>query len=102
MEHEGHTFDKEMVIQGSLERLVPMLMTAMTAVLALTPLAMAANVPGKEILHPVAVVILGGLLTSTLLDMVVTPTLFLNYGQKSAMKSLQHRKAKEDPTRRVS
>jgi HME family heavy-metal exporter len=102
MEHEGHVFGKEMVVKGSLERLVPMLMTALRAVLALTPLALAANVPGKEILHPVAVVILGGLLTSTLLDMVVTPTLFLNYGERSASKALEHRQAKKDPARRVS
>jgi HME family heavy-metal exporter len=84
MTHEGYSFGRDLVIRGSLERLVPVMMTALTASLALVPLALAGNEPGKEILHPVAVVILGGLISSTLLDIIVTPTVFFNYGRASA------------------
>ena len=89
MKYEGEEFTKSMVIRGSLERLIPVLMTALTAILGLLPLALAHGDPGKEILHPVAVVIVGGLISSTLLDMFVTPTIFYNYGRKSAEKSLK-------------
>lgn len=88
MKEEGESFTREMVIRGSLERLVPVLMTALTAVLALLPLALAKGAPGKEILHPVAVVIVGGLLSSTILDMFVTPTVFFHFGRKSAERWL--------------
>ena len=77
---EGETFGPEMVVRGSLERLVPVAMTALCAGIALIPLALAAGEPGKEILTPVAQVILGGLVSSTLLDMIVTPTVFLRFG----------------------
>lgn len=80
VKYEGESFGPEMVIRGSLERLVPVTMTALSAGIALLPLAFAGGTPGKEILTPVAQVILGGLLSSTLLDMVVTPTMFLRYG----------------------
>lgn len=86
MKFEGEKFSKDMVIRGSLERLVPVLMTALTATLGLIPLAMAQGEPGKEILHPVAVVIIGGLMSSTLLDMFVTPTVFYIFGRSSAEK----------------
>jgi Cu/Ag efflux pump CusA len=65
-----------MIVRGSLERLTPVLMTALVAAFALTPLLLAADAPGKEILHPVAVVIFGGLVSSTLLDTLLTPVLF--------------------------
>ncbi|MBY0369744.1 efflux RND transporter permease subunit, partial [bacterium] len=84
MKEEGCKFDREMVIRGSLERLVPVLMTALTASLALVPLILSRGEPGKEILHPVAVVIFGGLFSSTLLDMFVTPTVFYHFGRRSA------------------
>lgn len=86
MKHENEAFDKRMIIRGSLERLVPVTMTAMTAGLALVPLILAAGEPGKEILYPVAVVILGGLVSSTLLDMAVTPIVFYMFGKKAAEK----------------
>jgi Cu(I)/Ag(I) efflux system membrane protein CusA/SilA len=88
MKYENESFNKDMVIRGSLERLVPVLMTALTAILGLLPLVLAQGESGKEILHPVAVVIVGGLISSTLLDMVVTPTVFYKFGKKSAENSL--------------
>lgn len=94
MKFEGEKFSKEMVIRGSLERLVPVLMTALTAILGLLPLVFAKGSPGKEILHPVAVVIVGGLLSSTLLDIFVTPTVFYHFGKKSAEKNLDAKEIK--------
>ncbi len=88
MQHEGEKFDEKMVIRGSLERLVPVLMTASTAALALVPLLLSRGEPGKEILYPVAVVIVGGLISSTILDLVVTPAMFLKYGKKAVQKYL--------------
>ena len=78
--HEGETFGRKMIVRGSLERLTPVLMTALSAGFALLPLMIGADAPGKEILHPVAIVIFGGLITSTLLDTLLTPVLFLRYG----------------------
>lgn len=89
MQHEGESFTRSMVIRGTKERLVPVLMTALSAGIGLIPLVLAADQPGKEILHPVAVVIVGGLVTSTLLGLVVTPTVFLTFGRRAAMKSIE-------------
>jgi CzcA family heavy metal efflux pump len=89
IQEENETFSKEMIIRGTLERLVPVLMTALTAILALTPLLFAKGQPGKEILHPVAVVIVGGLLTSTLLDLLVTPAAFYLFGEKASSKATE-------------
>lgn len=88
MKHEGEGFTREMVVRGTLERLVPVLMTALSAGIALVPLLLAAGEPGKEILHPVAVVIVGGLVSSTLLDLLVTPAVFFHFGRKSAERAL--------------
>jgi Cu/Ag efflux pump CusA len=89
MRHEGEGFTREMVIRGTLERLVPVLMTALSAGIALVPLVLAAHEPGKEILHPVAVVFIGGLISSTLLDLAVTPAAFYHFGRKAAAKALR-------------
>ena len=80
--HEGETWGDPMIVRGTLERLTPVLMTALAAGLALTPLLINAEAPGKEILHPVAVTIFGGLLSATLLDALVTPVLFRRFGRK--------------------
>ncbi len=94
MKYEGESFSSEMVIRGSLERLTPVLMTASVASLALLPIALSKGVPGSEILHPVALVIVGGLVSSTLLDILVTPTVFYNFARKSAETSIQSKKEK--------
>jgi len=84
MTHERQTWSKELIIRGSQERVAPVLMTAVTAGLGLLPLVLSKGEPGKEILYPVAVVILGGLITSTLLDFFVTPAVFYRFGKTAA------------------
>lgn len=88
MKHESEGFTKEMIIRGTQERLVPVLMTALSAGLALIPLVIAGEQPGKEILHPVAIVITGGLVSSTFLGLAVTPSVFYLFGRKAAEKSI--------------
>ncbi len=85
---EGERFGREMIVRGSLERLTPVLMTALVAAFALTPLLLAADAPGKEILHPVAVVIFGGLVSSTLLDTLLTPLMFWLVGERPTQRLL--------------
>jgi HME family heavy-metal exporter len=80
--YDGEQFGKDLVIRGSLERLTPVLMTALSAGLALIPLLIGADEPGREILHPVAVTIFGGLISATLIDTFLTPVLFLTFGKK--------------------
>ena len=89
MKHEGESFTPRMIIRGTQERLVPVLMTALAAGTALIPLLTSAHEPGKEILYPVAVVIVGGLISSTLLDLVVTPAVFFAFGKKAAENALK-------------
>ena len=79
MKYEGETFSKEMVVRGSLERLIPVLMTASCAALGLLPIALSAGQPGKEILQPMAIVMLAGLVTSTFLDLFYTPAFFWHW-----------------------
>jgi CzcA family heavy metal efflux pump len=83
---EGEAFGQPMIVRGSLERLTPVLMTALVAAFALTPLLLAADAPGKEILHPVAVVIFGGLVSSTILDTLLTPVLFWLFGAEATRR----------------
>jgi CzcA family heavy metal efflux pump len=78
---EGERFGPEMILRGAKERLAPILMTALVTGLALVPLALAGNLPGHEIEHPMAIVILGGLVTSTLLNLFVIPSLYLRFGK---------------------
>jgi HME family heavy-metal exporter len=100
---EDLPFGKELVVRGSLERLTPVLMTALSAGVALVPLMVDPYAPGKEILHPVAVTIFGGLVTATVLDMLLTPVLFLRYGRKPLERLVaQARDAREDPAARAS
>jgi CzcA family heavy metal efflux pump len=89
MRHEGEVFGIALITRGTQERLVPVLMTALSAGIALIPLVLSPGEPGKEILHPVAVAIVGGLISSTLLDLVVTPAVFFLIGRKAAEKSLK-------------
>ncbi|WP_220808069.1 efflux RND transporter permease subunit [Noviherbaspirillum aridicola] len=79
---EGESFDKKMIVRGSLERLTPVLMTALVAAFALAPLLFEAEMPGTEVLHPVAVVIFSGLISSTILDTFLTPVMFWMFGRK--------------------
>jgi heavy-metal exporter, HME family len=95
--HEGERFGTGLIIRGSLQRLSPVLMTALCAGLALTPLLFGADEPGREILHPVAVTIFGGLLSATMLDTVVTPILFLLFGRKPLERLLTERTAAFEP-----
>jgi len=85
---EGETFGQTLIVRGSLERLTPVWMTALVAAFALLPLLMAADAPGKEILHPVAVVIFGGLISATLLDTVLTPVMFWLWGRQALERML--------------
>ena len=91
--HEGEIFGRDLIVRGSLERLTPVLMTALSAGMALIPLLTGAGEPGREILHPVAVTIFGGLITSTLLDTLLTPVLFLMFGEKPLQRLIAERQA---------
>ena len=94
MREEGEDFTEKMIIRGSLERLVPVMMTALTAGLSLIPFVLAADAPGKEILHPLAVVVIGGILTATLLDQLVTPAVFYKFGKPVADKIIAEREGR--------
>ncbi|MDE2413309.1 MAG: efflux RND transporter permease subunit [Comamonadaceae bacterium] len=93
MRSEGEQFDHAMILRGSLERLSPVLMTALVTAFALAPLLFEAERPGTEILHPVAVVIFSGLISSTLLDTFLTPALFWLFGRRDAERLLDDKRA---------
>src|SRR5215216_3966697 len=82
--YEGEEFGPALVLRGAKERLAPIMMTAGATGLALVPLAVAGSVAGNEIEHPMAIVILGGLVTSTLLNLFVLPTLYLRFGKSKS------------------
>ena len=88
VKYEGETWSREMIVRAGKERLAPVLMTALTSGIGLVPLALAAGEPGKEILYPVATVIIGGLLTSTMLEFLVRPALFWQFGLGAARRVL--------------
>jgi CzcA family heavy metal efflux pump len=96
---ENETFSQPMIVRGSLERLTPVLMTALVAAFALAPLLLAADAPGKEILHPVAVVIFGGLISSTLLDTIVTPIAYWRLGKRATERLLAEQADTPQPGR---
>jgi len=83
---EGETWSREMIVRAGKDRLAPVLMTALTSGIGLVPLALAAGEPGKEILYPVATVIIGGLISSTLLEFLVRPALFWTVGREAARR----------------
>ena len=85
--HEGEPFGPGLVLRGARERLSPILMTSLATGLALVPLVVAGTIPGSEIEHPMAVVILGGLVTATVLNLFVLPLLYLRFGRgRQAMR----------------
>jgi HME family heavy-metal exporter len=91
VQYEGETWSREMIIRAGQERVAPVLMTALTSGIGLVPLALAAGEPGKEILYPVATVIIGGLTTSTALEFLVRPALFWTFGIESARRVTDRR-----------
>jgi len=84
-QEEGEPFGPELVLRGARERLAPILMTALATGLALVPLVISGAIPGAEIEYPMAIVILGGLVTSTLLNLFVVPSLYLRFGQRQKL-----------------
>jgi Cu/Ag efflux pump CusA len=86
-QHEGEPFGPALIVRGARERLAPILMTALAAGLALVPLAISGDIPGHEIEHPMAVVILGGLVTSTVLNLFIVPSLYLRFGSNKPLFS---------------
>lgn len=97
MKEEGEDFTEQMVVRGSLERLAPVLMTALTAGIGLIPLVIGGQEPGREILYPVATVILGGLVTSTFCEFLIHPGLFWRFSGKDALRLARLDEAEENP-----
>lgn len=89
MKHEGESFTNRMLERGTLERFLPVIMTALSAGIALIPFVLSYGEPGKEIISPVAICIVGGLVSSTLLDFAVTPAVFRIFGRKAAALALE-------------
>jgi CzcA family heavy metal efflux pump len=92
-EHEGEAFGPELILRGARERVSPILMTALATGLALVPLVIAGNLPGHEIEHPMAIVILGGLVTSTLVNLFIVPALYLRFGRSGKSLSVPSARA---------
>lgn len=98
VEHENEDFNYKMIVRAGLERLAPVLMTALTSGIGLVPLVLSSGEAGKEILYPVATVILGGLISSTLLDFFVHPALFVLFGMNAARRSIESKQEAVDLT----
>jgi CzcA family heavy metal efflux pump len=96
MKHEGEGFSEKMILRGSLERLSPVLMTALTAGIALIPLVYGGQEPGREILYPVATVILGGLITSTFCEFLIHPGIFWRFSGRDAERLVKTTDHEED------
>ena len=96
MKEEGEDFTQDMVMRGSLERLAPVLMTALTAGIGLVPLVLGGQEPGREILYPVATVILGGLVTSTFCEFLIHPGLFWKFSGKDALRLARMGQAEDE------
>ncbi|MDP3800180.1 MAG: efflux RND transporter permease subunit [bacterium] len=84
VQKEGLPFTPETIVKATLDRVVPVLMTSLVTALALVPILISGHDPGKEMLHPLAVVIFGGLVSSTIISLFLTPTLFYRFGKKAA------------------
>jgi CzcA family heavy metal efflux pump len=85
--HEDEAFGPGLVVRGAQERLAPILMTALAAGLALLPLVISGDIPGQEIEYPMAIVILGGLVTSTVLNLFIVPSLYLRFGKNKNIRA---------------
>ena len=94
--YEGETFNKEMLIKAGKDRVAPVLMTTLTAMLGLLPITISPDTPGREILYPIATVIVGGLFTSTLMEFFTRPALFWVFGRKTAEKMLEKERSGQD------
>lgn len=96
VQYEGETLSKSMILRAGRERVAPVLMTALTSAIGLLPLAAAPNLPGREILYPIATVMIGGLLTSTALEFFVRPALFWRFGLKAARRVIAEAQAADE------
>jgi HME family heavy-metal exporter len=101
MREEGEDFTQKMILRGSLERLAPVLMTALTAGIALMPIVLGGRKPGLEILYPVATVIVGGLITSTFCEFLLHPGLFWKFSGSDAQRMAQSETSEADLLRQV-
>ncbi len=101
MREEGEDFTQKMILRGSLERLAPVLMTALTAGIALLPIVVGGKKPGLEILYPVATVIVGGLITSTFCEFLLHPGLFWKFSGSDAQRMAQSETSEADLLRHV-
>ncbi|MDR1958322.1 MAG: CusA/CzcA family heavy metal efflux RND transporter [Planctomycetaceae bacterium] len=100
--HEGENWTDEMIIRAGKDRVAPVLMTALTSTIGLIPLTLAPGMPGREILYPIATVVVGGLLTSTLMEFLVRPALFRLFGIEAAKQAIHRRTAMENPAGEIT
>jgi Cu/Ag efflux pump CusA len=97
MREEGEEFTREMIVRAGRERIVPVLMTALTSGIALVPIVLSPGQPGRELLYPVASVIVGGLVSTTLLDVLLTPGVFWVFGRRAAERVVAAEERDKDP-----